>query len=193
MHTTELGLPGVLLIRPDLHRDRRGFLLESYNARRYAQNGVDVVFVQDNQSHSVGGVLRGLHYQLERPQGKLVSVVQGRIFDVAVDIRLGSPTFGKWVGAYLSGETREQLYVPPGFAHGFCVVSARADVHYKCTDFYTPGDEYGVVWDDPDLGIEWPIESPLISEKDACLPRLSDAPPESDLPSIGVDETVCWP
>jgi dTDP-4-dehydrorhamnose 3,5-epimerase len=139
---------------------------------------MDVRFVQDNWSRSAKGVLRGLHYQLKHPQDKLVSVTRGEVFDVAVDIRKGSPTFGKWVGAILSEENKHQLFVPKGFAHGFCVLSDEVDFVYKCGDFYTPGDEYGIRWNDPDIGIDWPISDVILADKDLQAPRLKDVPPE---------------
>lgn len=167
MKITPMAIPEVLLIEPDVHGDTRGFFMESWHARKYAEQGLDVAFVQDNHSRSRRGVLRGLHYQLEVPQGKLVRVTAGRVFDVAVDIRRGSPSFGRWVGYELSGENFRQLYVPPGFAHGFCVLSESADFLYKCTDFYAPETEYGIRWDDPDIGIDWPDGEFQISDKDA--------------------------
>jgi len=177
MKVSETGLPGVLLIEPRVFGDQRGVFLETYHREKYARAGIDKPFVQDNHSHSSKGVLRGLHYQLKQPQGKLLYVVTGEIFDVTVDIRQGSPTFGKWVGVTLSAENRRQLYVPEGFAHGFYVLSERADVTYKCTDLYAPGDEYGIIWSDPDVNIEWPLQgAPLLSEKDARYPRLAEVP-----------------
>ena len=167
MKITPTRLEDVLLIEPDVHGDARGFFMESWHRKKFAEQGLDVEFVQDNHSRSAKGVLRGLHYQLRQPQGKLVRVVTGAVFDVAVDIRKGSPTFGQWVGAQLSEENQRQLYVPPGFAHGFCVLSDRADFLYKCTDYYAPGDEYGVCWNDPAIGISWPGEKFALSEKDA--------------------------
>jgi len=164
---TPTSIPDVLLIEPDVFGDARGFFLESWHARKFAEQGLDVVFVQDNHSRSSRGVLRGLHYQLQQPQGKLVRVVCGSVFDVAVDIRKGSPTFGQWAGAELSGDNHRQLYVPPGFAHGFCVLSESADFLYKCTDYYAPQDEHGIRWNDPDIGIDWPGEDFTISDKDA--------------------------
>ncbi|QUV81210.1 dTDP-4-dehydrorhamnose 3,5-epimerase [Chloracidobacterium sp. D] len=165
-------LPGVILIEPQVFRDERGFFLETYHAAKFAQAGLDVTFVQDNHSRSVQGTLRGLHAQWRRPQGKLVRVIAGEIFDVVVDIRLDSPTFGRWLGVRLSAENFRQLYVPQGFVHGFCVVSDMAEVLYKCTALYDPGDEIGVIWNDPEIGIDWGIESPLLSEKDRRLPTL---------------------
>jgi dTDP-4-dehydrorhamnose 3,5-epimerase len=172
------SLPGVLLIEPRLHSDHRGFFLEIYHRQKYASEGITAVFVQDNLSRSRRGTVRGLHYQLRRPQAKLLSVLEGEIFDVAVDIRRGSPTFGRWVGVRLSAENRCQMFIPEGFAHGFCVLSERADVFYKCSDFYDPADEYGVVWSDPTIGIAWPVTSPILSLKDSSFPRLAEIPPE---------------
>ena len=163
------------MIEPDVFRDPRGFFMETFHARKFRLQGLPETFVQDNHSRSTRGVLRGLHYQLEHPQGKLVRVVSGEVLDVAVDIRKGSPFFGKWAGAVLSEENLKQIYIPPGFAHGFCVLSERADVLYKCTDFYTPGDEYGIAWDDPDIGIEWPELDYVLSDKDRRYPRLMDS------------------
>ena len=167
-------LRDVILVEPDVHRDQRGFFLETYHQRKYAEGGIAGPFVQDNHSRSVQGTLRGLHAQRQYPQGKLVRAVEGEMFDVAVDIRPASPTFGRWVGVRLSGENFRQLYIPPGFAHGFCVLSEIVHVEYKCTDFYRPEDEIGVAWDDPDIGIAWPIADPVISGKDRALPRLRD-------------------
>jgi dTDP-4-dehydrorhamnose 3,5-epimerase len=165
------ALPGVILIEPDVYRDDRGFFLESYHQARYAEHGIPGPLVQDNHSYSQRGTLRGLHFQTRKPQGKLVRAVEGEMFDVAVDIRRGSPTFGKWVGFELSGENFRQLWVPGGFAHGFCVTSARVHVEYKCSEFYDPGHELGVAWNDPEIGIAWPIEDPVLSPKDkAALP-----------------------
>jgi dTDP-4-dehydrorhamnose 3,5-epimerase len=167
-------LSGLLVVRPDVFRDARGFFLETYHARRYAEHGVAATFVQDNHSHSTRGTLRGLHAQRARPQGKLVRAVAGEMFDVAVDIRRGSPTFGRWFGIRLSGENFVQLYVPPGFAHGFCVLSEQVDVEYKCTDFYDRSDEITVAWDDPAIGIEWPVSDPTLSDRDRAAPRLAE-------------------
>jgi dTDP-4-dehydrorhamnose 3,5-epimerase len=166
-------LPGVILIQPDVHRDPRGFFLETYHERKYAEGGIPGPFVQDNHSHSARGTLRGLHAQRLRPQGKLVRAVEGEMFDVAVDIRRGSPSFGKWVGFILSGENFHQLWIPPGFAHGFCALSERVHVEYKCTDFYDPEDEVAVAWNDPSIAIAWPVESPELSSRDARAPRLA--------------------
>jgi dTDP-4-dehydrorhamnose 3,5-epimerase len=167
-------LSGVVIVEPDVHRDSRGFFLETFHLRKYREGGIDGTFVQDNHSHSVRGTLRGLHAQVARPQGKLVRAVAGEMFDVAVDIRPGSPTFGRWVGVVLSGENFRQLYIPPGFAHGFCVLSPQVDVEYKCTDFYDPSDEIGILWSDPAIGIAWPVPDPIVSAKDARAPRLAE-------------------
>lgn len=167
--------PEVLLVEPDVYPDARGFFMETFHAGKYAQQGIPEIFLQDNHSRSVRGVLRGLHYQLEHPQGKLVRVASGSVFDVAVDIRQGSPYFGKWVGSELSAENRHQMYIPPGFAHGFCVLSEQADFLYKCTDLYVPGDEYGIAWDDPDIAIDWPQLDYLLSDKDRHNPVLADS------------------
>lgn len=161
-------LPGVLIIEPDVYRDERGWFLETYHAPKYQDGGIPLSFVQDNHSSSVCGTLRGLHAQKSRPQGKLVRVVRGEIFDVAVDIRRGSPTFASWASECLSAENFKQLYVPPGFAHGFCVLSDIAEVEYKCTDVYVPGDEITISWNDVQIGIQWPNDSPILSPKDAA-------------------------
>ncbi len=171
-------LEGVLIIEPDVFGDSRGFFLESWHRKRYEQSGVNVEFVQDNHSRSEKGVVRGLHYQLENAQAKLVYAVRGTIFDVAVDIRKGSSTFGQWTGCILSEENRRQLFVPRGFAHGFSVLSDMADVTYKCSDFYTPGDEYGIVYNDPGLNIDWKVTTPLVSDKDIVHPILKKVPVE---------------
>ena len=155
--------------------------METYHQQKYQKTGIDQAFVQDNHSHSNQGVLRGLHYQLKHPQGKLIYAVTGTIFDVAVDIRRGSPTFGQWTGAELSADNKRQIYVPQGFAHGFVVLSQSADVIYKCTDVYAPGDEYGILWSDPEIGINWPVKNPILSQKDLENPTLNQIP-ESLLP-----------
>lgn len=175
MRATPLDHPEVLLIEPDVFPDPRGFFMETFHSVKYAEHGLPAVFLQDNHSCSSRGVLRGLHYQLENPQGKLVRVVSGEVFDVAVDIRRGSPRFGTWVGAVLSEENQRQVYVPPGFAHGFCTLSERADFLYKCTALYAPGDEYGIAWDDPDIAIEWPQLDYLLSDRDIANPLLSES------------------
>jgi len=170
------SLPGVVLIEPRVFKDPRGFFMETYHQKRYSAEGIDRGFVQDNRSNSTRGTLRGLHYQLKNAQGKLIYVVTGEIFDVAVDIRRGSPTFGKWVGNLISAENNRQVFIPSGFAHGFSVLSETADVIYKCTDFYTPGDEYGIFWKDSAIGIDWRVEHPVLSEKDSQNPKLSQVP-----------------
>jgi len=167
-------LPDVLIIEPDVYRDERGWFLETYHVQKYQEGGIPLPFVQDNCSSSVRGTLRGLHLQKIRPQGKLIRVIRGEIFDVAVDIRKGSPTFASWVGVALSGQNFKQIYIPPGFAHGFCVVSDVAEVEYKCTDLYAPGGEVTICWDDPSIGIQWPIQCPILSSKDAAGKSLVD-------------------
>jgi dTDP-4-dehydrorhamnose 3,5-epimerase len=178
-----LALPEVILVVPDVHRDARGFFLETYHARKYREGGIEGAFVQDNQSHSRRGTLRGLHAQVRTPQGKLVRAVRGEIFDVAVDIRPASPSFGRWVGATLSDENAHQLWVPPGFGHGFCVLSEEADVEYKCTALYDPADEIAVLWNDPAIGVRWPVGEPVLSARDRaakplaeCAERLKEMP-----------------
>ena len=175
MRVTPSSLPEVLLIEPDVFTDSRGFFMEIFHSEKYAEQGLPAVFMQDNHSRSVRGVLRGLHYQLRQPQGKLVRVVRGEVFDVAVDIRKGSPSFGKWVGVVLSEENQQQIYIPPGFAHGFCTLSEEADFLYKCTELYAPGDEYGIAWDDPGIAIEWPQLDYLLSDKDLGNPKLNES------------------
>jgi len=175
-------LPGVLIIEAQHFADNRGCFMETYHQKTYEAAGLKKPFVQDNLSHSRQNVLRGLHYQLRNPQGKLIYVVSGEIYDVAVDIRRGSPTFGKWEGVNLSSENRKQIYVPEGFAHGFVVLSKTADVIYKCTDLYAPGDEYGIFWNDPAIGIKWPIDAPILSDKDKQNPRICDVS-DTDLPA----------
>lgn len=172
MRVLPTELPGVVIVEPDVHRDARGFFLESFHHERYALHGIPGPFVQDNHSHSLHATLRGLHAQRESPQGKLVRAVEGEMFDVAADVRRGSPTFGRWVGVLLSGDNFRQLYIPPGFVHGFCVVSNRVHVEYKCTTPYRPGDELSVAWNDPELAIAWPLARPILSDKDASAPRL---------------------
>ncbi len=173
MNIIATDLDGVIIIEPDIFADSRGFFMETYNQDRYKEAGIAGSFVQDNLSCSVKGVLRGLHFQVKRPQAKLVQVVTGEIFDVAVDIRPGSSTFGKWVGVYLSERNKRQLFIPEGLAHGFCVISETAHFLYKCSDFYFQHDEGGIIWSDPDIGIDWPVKDPIVSEKDKQLPRLS--------------------
>lgn len=176
MKVTPTRLPEVLLIEPKVFGDARGFFFESWNASEFERAGIRASFVQDNHSRSQKGVLRGLHYQVRRPQGKLIRVIQGEIFDVAVDIRRGSPTFGKWEGMRLSADSKDLLWVPVGFAHGFCVLSEAAEVLYKTTDFYSPEHERTIAWNDPEIGIEWPLSgAPVLSPKDAAGSRLKDA------------------
>ncbi len=181
MNVTPLEIPDVLLVTPDVFGDARGFFMETFHAEKYRAVGIDRAFVQDNFSHSRRGILRGLHYQLRKPQAKLVYVAQGEVFDVAVDIRRGSPTFGKWCGRLLSAENHYQMFVPEGFAHGFCVTSDSASFLYKCSALYDPADERGIAWNDPALGIPWPTSAPILSARDQRMPRLCDAPPD-DLP-----------
>jgi dTDP-4-dehydrorhamnose 3,5-epimerase len=172
-------IPGVRIVEPSVHGDERGFFMESYSRDRYAEAGIPGEFVQDNVSLSAKGILRGLHLQHPNAQGKLCFVLEGEVFDVAVDVRVGSPTFGQWEGVTLSSENKRQLYVPPGFAHGFCVLSERAMFSYKCSDFYAARSEIGVAWDDPEIGIEWPIQSPRLSDKDQQNRRLQDIPADT--------------
>ena len=167
-------LAGVIVVEPDVHRDSRGYFLETYNAQKYKAGGVEGPFVQDNHSRSMAGTLRGLHLQLRRPQGKLIRVMEGEIYDVAVDVRRGSPPFGRWVGIRLSADNFKQCYVPQGFAHGFAVVSPIAQVEYKCTDLYDPADEIGIAWNDPALAISWPVGEPFLSERDRRHPTLAE-------------------
>ena len=174
MRFVQTDLPGVLVIEPDVYQDPRGFFLETYHAAKYRDGGIAAPFVQDNHSRSIRGTLRGLHLQPGRPQGKLIRVVEGEIYDVAVDVRRRSPTFGRWVAVTLSAENFKQCYVPPGFAHGFCVLSQDAQVEYKCTDLYEPASEIGVAWNDPTLSIPWPIAQPLLSDRDRRNPTLAE-------------------
>jgi dTDP-4-dehydrorhamnose 3,5-epimerase len=169
MNVTPLEIPEVLLIEPQVFGDERGYFVETYHAERYASAGIGERFVQDNLSRSHRGTLRGLHLQYPNGQGKLVYVVEGTVFDVAVDVRVGSPTFGKWVGMHLSAREHCQMYIPPGFAHGFCVTSEQALFAYKCTDLYRPQSEIGVLWNDPLLAIAWPVSEPTVSAKDQRL------------------------
>ncbi len=180
MRIVETTIPGVLVVEPTVHRDDRGWFMETWNARSYETAGIPASFVQDNHSRSTYGTLRGLHAQSRHPQGKLVRVLVGSVFDVAVDIRRGSPTFGRWTGVTLSAENRRQCWIPPGFAHGFCVLSEEAEFEYKCTDFYDPADELRLRWDDPAIAVAWPIASPNLSPKDAAglsLAELTDLLP----------------
>lgn len=178
MNITRCDLDGLLILEPKVFGDARGFFMETWNQRRYREAGIPDGFVQDNLSLSRQGILRGLHFQNPTPQGKLVSVLQGEVFDVAVDIRRQSPTFGRWHATRLSGENKRQFYIPPGFAHGFVVVSETAMFHYKCTSFYAPEHELAIRWDDPDLAIDWPVATPILSDKDSRALRLKDLPPD---------------
>lgn len=166
MDVIDTSIKGCKLIQPKVFGDHRGFFLETFQASRYAECGINLPFVQDNYSRSSKGVLRGLHFQINKPQGKLVRVVRGEVFDVAVDIRRDSPTFGRWEGVILSEENKSQFWIPPGLAHGFVVLSDTADFEYKCTDYYDPSDEGCLIWNDPDVAIKWPVTDPLLSEKD---------------------------
>ncbi|HEX4965288.1 MAG TPA: dTDP-4-dehydrorhamnose 3,5-epimerase [Thermoanaerobaculia bacterium] len=178
MKFVPLEIPDVVLIEPRIFEDGRGFFFEVYRQDKFEDAGLPGTFVQDNQSFSKHGVVRGLHAQLTQPQGKLIRTLQGEIFDVAVDVRPDSPTFGKWVSAVLSGENNHQLWVPPGFVHGFCVTSEFATVQYKCTDLYAPSDEIGVRWDDPEIGISWPVANPVLNAKDRAWPTLAEILPQ---------------
>jgi dTDP-4-dehydrorhamnose 3,5-epimerase len=174
MTVTETALPGVKLVHPVVHRDARGFFLETYHHQRYAALGIPDTFVQDNHSRSVEGTVRGLHMQCTALQAKLVRVVEGAIFDVAVDVRVGSPSFGRWVGVTLSADNAHQLYVPEGFAHGFAVLSAVAEVEYKCSAYYEAADEIAIRFDDPAFGVGWPVANPVLSRRDAEAPHLGE-------------------
>ncbi|MCS7337398.1 MAG: dTDP-4-dehydrorhamnose 3,5-epimerase [Verrucomicrobiae bacterium] len=182
MQVIKCELDGLLLIVPDAYADARGYFLETWHQRRYAAHGIDWQFVQDNLSFSRRGVLRGLHFQNPTPQGKLVSILHGEVFDVAVDIRRSSPTFKRWQGFILSAENKHQLFIPPGFAHGFVVLSETALCSYKCTDFYSQKNELTIRWNDPELGINWPVTNPILSTKDATAPLLCELPPDRLFP-----------
>ena len=171
-HIEDLKIPGIKIITPEVHKDERGYFFESFNSRNFHDLGLPTHFVQDNQSFSKKGALRGLHYQLKTPQGKLVRVIQGEVFDVAIDIRRGSETFGKFEGVLLSDKNNKIMYIPEGFAHGYLVLSNNAIFQYKCTEFYHPEDEFGLLWNDKDLNIDWPIKNPILSEKDKDLPTI---------------------
>ncbi len=176
MEVVKTPIEGVLLIKPQVFGDQRGYFVETWQKERYEAAGINLPFVQDNHSKSTKGILRGLHFQKQHPQGKLVMVSLGEVFDVAVDIRKGSPTFGKWFGAILNQENQNQLWIPPGMAHGFVVLSDVAHFHYKCTDFYPPGDEGSIRWNDPTIGIDWPYKKePVLSAKDQIAPFFKDA------------------
>ena len=174
MRVVPAALPEVLIVEPDVHRDDRGFFLESYHSAKFKAHGIAGPFVQDNHSKSCARTLRGLHLQLDEPQAKLVRAIEGEVLDVAADVRRGSPTFGRWVSVRLSSDNFRQCYIPAGFAHGFYVLSERAQVEYKCTSAYNPRGEIGIVWDDPQMAIEWPDREPILSSRDAALPRLAD-------------------
>lgn len=178
MQRLDTALPGVFELRPRIFSDARGFFMETYHRARFAELGIFDAFVQDNHSRSSRGTLRGLHYQLHHPQAKLCRVVEGEALDVAVDIRLGSPHFGKWASVILSAKTQNQIYIPSGFAHGFLALSESVQFLYKCSDFYNPADEHGILWNDPSLRIPWNVPNPIVSEKDSKLPKLADVPPE---------------
>ena len=178
MNVIQTDLPGVLIIEPRVFGDARGFFMETWHQRRYAESGLPERFVQDNISQSRRGILRGLHYQYPQAQGKLVYVLQGEVYDVAVDIRVGSPSFGRWEGVTLSENNKRQLYIPPGFAHGFCVTSDTALFAYKCTEFYNPVAERCVRWNDPKIDVKWPLEEPILSDKDGLAPLLLEIPRE---------------
>ncbi|MFT3838367.1 MAG: dTDP-4-dehydrorhamnose 3,5-epimerase [Myxococcaceae bacterium] len=175
MKVTASPIPEVLIIEPKVFGDPRGFFAETFRANAYAELGITQPFVQDNWSRSAKGALRGMHFQHPRAQGKLVMVTRGAVFDVVADVRVGSPTFGKWFGAELSGDTRKQLWVPPGFAHGFCTLEDDTDFFYKCTDYYAPSDEHAVAWNDPQLAIDWPKVTHKLSARDQAAPFLKDA------------------
>ncbi len=175
MKFTETSLPGVIVVEPQVFEDDRGFFMETYRSDKFSHGGISLPFVQDNHAKSRKNVLRGLHYQIKHPQGKLFRVVRGAVFDVAVDIRRNSNHFGRWVGIILSDKNKRQLYIPPGFAHGYCVISETAEITYKCTDIYHPEYDRGIRWDDPDIGIDWPVREPVLSEKDRELPLLNKA------------------
>jgi len=176
MKSSATTIPDVLIFEPKVFGDHRGYFMETWRESQFGETGIAAEFVQDNQSKSSQGILRGLHYQLKQPQGKLIRAISGEIFDVAVDLRRSSPSFGKWVGVTLSADNKKQLWVPPGFAHGFYVVSQTAEVVYKCTEYYAQNDEYSLLWNDPDIGIDWPLVGPpTLSEKDQQASRLQQA------------------
>ena len=184
MNVNETKLLGVLILEPKVFPDDRGYFLETWNSTRYEQAGIPGPFVQDNISFSTKGILRGLHFQYPQSQGKLIQVLSGEVMDIVVDIRVGSPTYSQWIGEVLSESNHRQMYVPPGFAHGYCVTSETAHFSYKCTDFYNPATEHGIIWNDPDIGIEWPIAGPILSPKDKAYPRLKDLE-HKNLPQFG--------
>ncbi len=184
MELIQTPIPGLIVIQPKVFGDERGYFLETYSKSRYDNVGISTDFVQDNVSYSAQGILRGLHFQNPNGQGKLVTVLDGEVFDVAVDIRYGSPTFGKWFGLFLTSESKRQLWVPAGFAHGFVVTSETALFLYKCDNYYQPQAEFSILWNDPDIGIEWPVENPRLSSKDQHAKRLRDIN-AADLPQFG--------
>lgn len=190
MRVIETTLPGVVILEPQVHRDARGFFLEVYHAARLAECGIHEVFVQDNHSRSVRHTLRGLHWQYRRPQAKLVRVLRGEIYDVAVDIRRGAPTFGRWMAAHLSEDNMRQTFIPAGFAHGFCVLSDIADVEYKCSDYYDPQGEAGLLWNDPAVGVAWPVAAPILSAKDSAYEPLHSH--NHNLPTHGPAGQLFW-
>jgi dTDP-4-dehydrorhamnose 3,5-epimerase len=173
---TPTSLPGVQVVEPTVHGDARGYFFEAFHAAKYAAAGIEATFVQSNVSRSARGVLRGLHYQYPNPQGKLVTVLEGEVYDVAVDIRPASPSFGRWTGVMLTADNKRQLWIPEGFAHGFCVVSEAATFMYQCTRLYDPAADAAIAWDDPSIGIDWPLSQPLLSDKDTRAPRLAAVP-----------------
>ena len=183
MNVRKTKLAGVVVLEPDVFSDERGYFLETWNSKRYLDVSIEDCFVQDNISFSKKGVLRGLHYQYPQSQAKLVQVLSGEVVDVAVDIRKDSPTFGQWISEVLSEANHRQMYIPSGFAHGYCVINETALFSYKCTDFYNPASEGGIIWNDPDIKIVWPTEEPMLSDKDSSFPKLSDIPPEK-LPQL---------
>jgi len=176
MKVVETKLPGVLIFEPDVFGDHRGWFKETYSKRRYAEFGLDCDFVQDNVSFSQKGILRGLHFQNPGAQAKLVQVLSGEAFDVAVDVRVGSPTFGQWFGVKLCGDNHKQMFIPEGFAHGYCVLSQTAVFSYKCNEYYSPQAELGIIYNDPDIGIDWPVSEPILSEKDSAYSQLKNIP-----------------
>jgi dTDP-4-dehydrorhamnose 3,5-epimerase len=190
MRMIETALPGVAIIEPEVYRDARGFLAEVYHAAQLASFGIGTVWVQDNHSRSVRNTLRGLHWQYRRPQAKLVRAVRGEIYDVVVDIRRGAPTFGKWIGVHLSADNMRQTFIPEGFAHGFCVLSETADVEYKCSDYYDPGGEGGIPWNDPAVAVTWPVAAPILSVKDRTYEPL--ARQENNLPTLDSTGRLLW-
>ena len=175
MEFIQTEIPDIILVKPNVIEDHRGFFMESYHIEKFKIGGINCTFVQDNHAKSVQNTLRGLHFQVQYPQAKLLRCLKGKVFDVAVDIRQDSPYFGKWVGEELSEENRNQLYIPEGFAHGYYVMSETAEIVYKCSEIYHPQDEQGIRWDDPDIAINWPGDNPILSEKDKALPMMADS------------------